>query len=29
VKAQASQLQKVSARLEVAKPAPHIVANNH
>jgi precorrin-4 methylase len=29
VKEQAAQIQKVSAQLEVNKPAPHTVLNNH
>jgi len=29
VKEQASQIQKVSAQLEVSKPAPQTVLNNH
>jgi hypothetical protein len=29
LKEQASQIQKVSAQLEVSKPGPQTVANNH
>ena len=29
VKKQASQIQKVSAQIEVTKPAPQVVYNNH